>query len=424
MNTTLYTFNGSTPSPTVWTLSGMTLEQIKFREKCFIGTHWIISIMILSLVALVFGMNKYRQLQKDAQTLQNELEHQQNTKDTYNAGAVNKTPNTDSSIESPSAETSSRAVDGVDTSIQSPSADTSTNVDLRSKFGSISIKSSVSSRSCRARKKSYEEEQGERINKLFKTTAGICIFLWWTCVSAEACSMMIWHYNYLIAIEIAFPWDTSRMLIYRTSKWIMYLMYITRTYYSFNKSAYKYTKWFIIVLYTLICLDYIIQVIVYIVLNKITSGDIKHKESASDFLYSCFIFLVIEELMVVILIIFAFLKPLFKMSRFTIRDNILTVITRYLILGSFAILSSTVLSLYRILYVGSFDLMIVWLTAIWVSTDCLINTFCTLLLFRFAVPTYTLFCGCCDRRLRVCIKSIHQKRLQSKQNNQNLELGQ
>jgi len=112
------------------------------------------------------------------------------------------------------------------------------------------------------------------------------------------------------------------------------------------------------------------------------------------------------------------------MSKYTIRDNILAVITKYLILGCFAILSSTILSLYRLLYVGSFDLMIVWLTAIWVSADCLINTFCTLLLFRFANGTYNIFCGCCDRKLRVYIKSVHQKRLETKRNSGSVELGQ
>eukprot|EP01084_Bolivina_argentea_P297598 512726_1 len=98
--------------------------------------------------------------------------------------------------------------------------------------------------------------QSKKINKTFKILAVICIFMWWTRTVTAACSLMIWHYDYLIAVKISFPWDTFRGQLYHTSKLIMYLTYITRIHFAFNKSAYGYSQWFIIMMYVLICTDY------------------------------------------------------------------------------------------------------------------------------------------------------------------------
>ena len=187
----------------------------------------------------------------------------------------------------------------------------------------------------------------------------------------------------------------------------MYLLYITRIYRTYNASKrYSYSKWFIGFLYILILSDYILKIFVYIILADIVSGDIGDKGEVTKFIQGSFIFLLIEELIVMLLIIIVFIKPLISMSRDNKRlsSDILSVITKYTILGFIAIISSFILSIFRLTYVGTFNLMVIWMTAIWVSVDCLINSISIMLVFSFAKPTYLCIFGCCDRKLRIFVE--------------------
>ena len=52
--------------------------------------------------------------------------------------------------------------------------------------------------------------------------------MFWSRVVTAACSLMIWHYNHIIAAQIAFPWDTSRGLIYQTGKLLVSIYIVHR----------------------------------------------------------------------------------------------------------------------------------------------------------------------------------------------------
>eukprot|EP01083_Nonionella_stella_P010685 30401_1 len=361
----------TTPSPTVWTLSGMTAETIQFREKILISTHWVISFMILSVIPVVYFMNK---------NAQNHKSEERN----------NSIPENNPQHIAVPTESSSK----LQPVIKSTRAHRQCN--------------SVSHSGSTKRKHTLDAQHKTR--RIFRILTAVCLFLWWSRVVTAACSLMIWHYNYKIAVDIAFPWDTTRGLLYLTSKVLMYTIYAYRIHHSYGNSAYGYPKWFIVCLYALITVDYIIKVTADVMLNVISSGELQDKGEASDFLHGTYAFLVVEELILALLMMFAFIKPLSRLTLSIIKDSVLSLVTRYLILGTISILSTVALSVFRLLYVGSFDLMVVWMTAVWVSIDCLINAWCTVLLFSSSGPTYKLFCGRLDRTLKHAIQLAYAKR--------------
>ena len=122
-----------------------------------------------------------------------------------------------------------------------------------------------------------------------------------------------------------------------------------------------------------------------------------HKLSDSepvDLLYE-----MVEEVLFTATLMAASIKPLFAMSAKAnvLSEEMLDVMSKYFVLGLLSILSSLAASVITIFYISTESLFVIWTKALLESADCVINSWCTVLLFPFVVSWYGALCGPCNR---------------------------
>ena len=280
---------------------------------------------------------------------------------------------------------------------------------------SSKLMSKTSSRSVGGGRRIEKKEKESKELKYFKLLAFICIFLWTLRILVEIIAMLIWYYDTELATNIAKPWDSFRMLIYVIAKMLMYISFICRIYYSFKGSAYQYSKWFIIILIIILLIDVSFRIIVHILKIYEYSGDIvdrnndKNNLKINEFIFYGLMFLVIEEILYTLVLVIAFIKPLFVISKNILTENMLDMMSKYVVLGYFCIISSLLISIFHIFYINTNDLFIIWTTSLLLSFDCVINGWCTILLFKFTNKWYNKICPICHN----CIKFMYIKKFKS-----------
>eukprot|EP01084_Bolivina_argentea_P297597 512725_1 len=183
---TLNTEFAPTTSPTLWTLSGMTAEEITIREKIFIGTHWIISILIFSIIPIVYFMHKYTQTKHQKPNNNNEHTVSQQTSELPTTNTTTTINKTNHSPNPTDYDTETQYEENDNSTVVSQNLNSHTQVTEQKNEKEIKSKSMNTFHSIR---KYTMSPQSKKINKTFKILAVICIFMWWTRTVTAACSL-------------------------------------------------------------------------------------------------------------------------------------------------------------------------------------------------------------------------------------------
>ena len=152
----------STPSPTIWTLSGMTAEEIQFREKIFITTHWLISFMILFIIPIIYLM-RYTLRKSDEES-------------TYKESQIEKQTQNENVPESSEIEMEKKG--------SSPQIKTTLTIESHATIHSVSRSRDISATNnasaiTKPYRKSTLNSTQQKWNKAFKIVSYIIVFMFW-----------------------------------------------------------------------------------------------------------------------------------------------------------------------------------------------------------------------------------------------------
>jgi len=241
-----------------------------------------------------------------------------------------------------------------------------------------------------------------------------CVALWTVKVLIEAVDLMIWHHDSLLGEHISVWSDMLRMATYVVARAIMLFSFVARIHFSFRSSAYAYSKWLILCLMAVLFVDCALRVVCFSTYILRVSGNIIDRDRdfihRRDWLFYGLVFVVVECTLFTASLIAMFIKPLIVMSNRTkvLSRDMLHMMTKYVILGSLCVLSSFAASVVTIFYISTEDLFVIWIKIAIESVDCVVSTWCTVLLFKAVVSWYNALCGPCHR----VVEALYVKRFE------------
>ena len=247
------------------------------------------------------------------------------------------------------------------------------------------------------------------ISNWYQIITILCILLWYIRIIMEPIQIRSWQNDYEKTKDNAISYDTWKMFIYVFSKFLMYFLFILRIHFSFDGSVYAYPKKYILGLLIVLIFDFVLKIIANSIAISALSTDIIYRDDSNiAALVPVFVFLILEEVGFTIVLVFSFIRPLVKLTSTVFSSKILGIITKYAVLGCISIISSAIISILSVFFIGTDDLMVVWMTNLFISIDCVINSWCNLFLFSFTTSWYLFCCHFCDKTA----KKIYENKLE------------